>query len=352
MMKVANGLLGVAVGIVLVSACGPNDLNGISEQDIASQWLNAAHDNSSQTNGVALNGVRYNGVRYNGVRYNGVRYNGVRYNGVRYNGTSLAGTPEDESVEVDSAALTGIDMDGDLSDGSILAMQIASIQWNSLAGQYLYNIRYYSLDSFSWEWLCGTDESNQPIAAIPIMKSYLYPTFDVDGDLSRFTFSCVNAALGKCALWGYAPWKTNFQETYNASTQTRDLAASHQACQRLVRADYCGNGTPHTRNGTPIDVYDTYGIQNPDNIGGNTVEADWRSDGAYCIKHTRWGTADSTLTPGETDLQYVQRVCPSRLAQNDASCSNDANSTFFQANGFGLNPQSSRKVLRNQSYLH
>ena len=34
MMKVANGLLGVAVGIVLMSACGPNDLNGISEQDI------------------------------------------------------------------------------------------------------------------------------------------------------------------------------------------------------------------------------------------------------------------------------------------------------------------------------
>ena len=126
----------------------------------------------------------------------------------------------------------------------------------------------------------------------------------------------------------------------------------HQSCVRAVRADYCGNGVSHTRNGTPIDVYDVLGIQNPDNIGGNTVEADWRSDGAYCIKHTRWGTADSTLTPGETDLQYVQRVCPSRLAQNDASCSNDANSTFFQANGFGLNPQSSRKVLRNQSYLH
>ncbi|MBL8633626.1 MAG: pentapeptide repeat-containing protein [Myxococcales bacterium] len=347
MMKVANRLVGVAVGLALVGACGPNDLNGISEQDIASQWLNAAHDNSSQANGVALNGVRYNGVRYNGVRYNGVRYNGVRYNG-----TSLAGTPEDQSVEVDSAALTGFDLDGDLSDGSILAMQITSVQWNSLAAQYLYNIRYYSLDTYSWEWLCGTDEYSQPIAAIPIMKSYLYPTFDIDGDLSRFTFSCVNAALGKCALWGYAPWKTGFQETYNSSTKTRDLGPSHQACQRLVRADYCGDGTPHTRNGTPIDVYDTYSIQTPDNVGGNTLEADWRADGAHCIKHTRWGTADSTVTPGETDLQYVQRVCPSRLAANDASCSNDANSTFHQCKGFGLTDQSTRYVLRNQSYLH
>ncbi len=351
-MKFTTGLASLAVGLALVSGCGPNDANGISDQDIAAQWLSMAKDNSSQINGVQVNGVRYNGVRYNGVRYNGVRYNGVRYNGVRYNGTSLAGTREDQSVEVDSTALTGVDMDGDLSDGSVLALKVVSTQWNSVASQYLYTIKYYNEDTSQWTWLCGTDTGDVPIAAIPIMKAYLHPTYDLDGDTSRFTFSCVNAAVGKCAIWGYAPWQTSYAETYNSTTRYRDLGPSHQSCQRLVRADYCGNGLSHTRNGTPIDVYDTYGFMNPDNEAGNTLEADWRPDGAHCIRHTRWGTADSVKTGGLTDVQYIQNTCPSRLASNDSSCDNESASTFYKANGFNLSNQRNRDLLRNQSYQH
>ncbi len=351
-MKFTTGLASLAVGLALVSGCGPNDANGISEQDIAEQWLSKAADNSSQINGVQINGVRYNGVRYNGVRYNGVRYNGVRYNGVRYNGTSLSGTREDQAVEVDSTALTGTDIEGSLSDGGTLAIKVVSIQWNSIAGVYLYTLKHYNEDTAQWEWMCGLDGNSVPIAAMPIMKAYLHPTYDLDTDTSRFTFSCVNAAVGKCALWGYAPWQTSHAETYNSTTKYRDLGLSHQSCQRLVRGDYCGDGLSHTRNGTPIDVYDTYGFMNPDNLAENTLEADWRADGAHCIRHTRWITADSTLTPGETDLQYVQRVCPSRLAANDSSCNNESASTFYKANGFDLANQASRDLLRNQSYQH
>jgi hypothetical protein len=352
MMKFTTGLASLAVGLAFVSGCGPNDANGISEQDIAEQWLSKAMDNSAQANGVQLNGIRYNGIRYNGIRYNGIRYNGIRYNGIRYNGTSLSGTREDQSVEVDSTALTGTDIEGSLSDGGTLAIKVVSIQWNSIAGVYLYTLKHYNEDSAQWEWLCGLDGNSVPIAAMPIMKAYLHPTYDLDTDTSRFTFSCVNAAVGKCALWGHAPWQTSHAETYNSTTKYRDLGPSHQSCQRLVRGDYCGNGLSHTRNGTPIDVYDTYGFMNPDNLAENTLEADWRADGAHCIRHTRWGTADSTLTPGETDLQYVQRVCPSRLAANDSSCNNESSSTFYKANGFDLANQANRDLLRNQSYQH
>ncbi len=351
-MTLRNGFVGVVVGLALVTGCSPNDLQGISEQDIAAQWQDSEHDNGIELNGVELNGISYNGISYNGISYNGISYNGISYNGISYNGTSLTATRSDLGVEVDSTAFTGVDMNGVLTNGNSLALKVSSVTWNSVAGQYLYTLKYYNDDTHSWEWLCGTDSNSVPIAAMPIMKAYVHPNYDLDSNQNRFTFGCVNAAVAKCALWGYQPWNTSKLETYNSDYRYRDLGLWHQACQRMVRADYCGNGVSHTRNGTPIDVYDVLGIQNPDNVGGNTVEADWRSDGAYCIKHTRWGTADSTLTPGETDLQYVQRVCPSRLAQNDASCSNDANSTFFQVNGFGLNPQSSRKVLRNQSYLH
>ena len=162
----------------------------------------------------------------------------------------------------------------------------------------------------------------------------------------------MNAALGKCVMWGYQVYNQSFPETYGGTTKNRDLGVSHQACQRMVRADYCGNGVGHTRNGTPIDVYDTYNIQTPDNLVGDSLEADWRPDGAHCIQHTRWVTADSTVTGGLTDLQYVQTYCPGRLAVNEAGCNNDSASSFYQTNGFNLSDQKQRSVLRDRSYQH
>ena len=353
-MNFANGLIGVGVALAVSvgTGCSPKDLQGISDQDIAAQWQEREWDNGIELNGVSLNGISYNGISYNGISYNGISYNGISYNGISYNGTSLTATRADVGVEVDSTAFTGVDMNGVLTNGGALAMRIQSVTWNSVAGQYLYTVKYYNDDSHSWEWMCGTDAGGVPIAAMPILKAYVHPNYDLDPIQNRFTFGCVNAAVAKCALWGYQPWNTSKLDSYNSDYRFRDLGLWHQTCQRLVRADYCGNGVPHTRNGTPIDVYDEVGIQAPDNVGGNTVEADWRPDGAYCIKHTRWGTADSTVTPGETDLQYIQRVCPSRLAANDASCSNDSSSTFFKANGFYLSNQATRKLVRNQSYQH
>ncbi|HNN53888.1 MAG TPA: ADYC domain-containing protein, partial [Pseudomonadota bacterium] len=216
----------------------------------------------------------------------------------------------------------------------------------------LYNLKHYNEDTGSYEWVCGTDTSGNPIASIPIQKSYLIATGDDDGDPSNFTMACINAALGKCVMWGYQVYNQSYPETYSGTTKYRDLGVSHQACQRMVRADYCGNGTPHTANGTPIDVYDTYGIQTPDNLAGNSLEAEWRPDGAHCIQHTRWGTADSATTAGLTDLQYVQTYCPGRLAVNEAGCNNDSASSFYKNNGFGLTDQKQRSILRNQSYQH
>jgi hypothetical protein len=65
------------------------------------------------------------------------------------------------------------------------------------------------------------------------------------------------------------------------------LAAYYQTCVRLVRADYCGNGIGHTRNGTPIDIFDKIGIQRDETAPGMTFEAAWRPEGAVCVRHTR-----------------------------------------------------------------
>ena len=55
----------------------------------------------------------------------------------------------------------------------------------------------------------------------------------------------------------------------------------------MLRADYCGDGTPHTINGTPINLYDNAGVQLDTEAW--PVDAEWGTDGALCVNHTRGG---------------------------------------------------------------
>ena len=54
----------------------------------------------------------------------------------------------------------------------------------------------------------------------------------------------------------------------------------------MVRADYCGDGVPHTVNGTLVDVYDrlspTIQTQATADHPEWGVEAEWGPDGALC----------------------------------------------------------------------
>ena len=58
------------------------------------------------------------------------------------------------------------------------------------------------------------------------------------------------------------------------------LADYHQACTRMLRADYCGDGTPHTVDGTLINIYDGIGIQR--DTDDWAFEAEWTTTGARC----------------------------------------------------------------------
>jgi hypothetical protein len=60
--------------------------------------------------------------------------------------------------------------------------------------------------------------------------------------------TCTGGAEGKCIRFGYKPWHPLSDGT--------SLEPYYRACVRLVRADYGGDGVGHTRNGTPIDLFD------------------------------------------------------------------------------------------------
>ncbi|OAI26535.1 hypothetical protein A1351_14565 [Methylosinus sp. R-45379] len=94
-----------------------------------------------------------------------------------------------------------------------------------------------------------------------------------------FELTCTGGAQGKCVRFGYHPW-----ETRAGGPSARAL---YDACIRLVRADYSGDGKGTTRNGQPIDIYDFLGVQSPGNDPAHDFEAGFSPEGAVCVRHVR-----------------------------------------------------------------
>ncbi|MCP3138187.1 ADYC domain-containing protein [Pyxidicoccus xibeiensis] len=150
----------------------------------------------------------------------------------------------------------------------------------------------------------------------------------------KLTFACENGAITKCILWGYKPWATRGGQS---------LAGLHQACTRMARADYCGNGRSHTRQNTAIDMYDGLGVS------ARTVEASaewdparasfeaaWAPDGATCLSRTRDGRA----------LATILQECPDRF-RTDAPTELDGGDRCT-ARRADVKPDTA--LLRNLSY--
>ena len=121
---------------------------------------------------------------------------------------------------------------------------------------------------------------------------------------NAFSLTCTSGAVGKCVRMGYHYWEPG--------ADGAPMWELHEACTRLLRADYCGDGRSHTRDGTVVNVYDRFGIQRPD-PEPSRFEATWAADGAVCVRRTR--------LPDIATLGEVVRGCPERLAaRSDEAC--------------------------------
>lgn len=150
----------------------------------------------------------------------------------------------------------------------------------------------------------------------------------------KLTFACENGAITKCIQWGYKPW---------ASHGGQPLTGLHQACTRMARADYCGNGRSHTHENTPIDMYDRLGVLAKTAEASAdweparaSFEAAWASDGATCLAHTRDGRA----------LAEVLQECPQRFHSGTAFELSEGD--LCVVSGTDVSPTSA--PLRNLSY--
>jgi hypothetical protein len=157
----------------------------------------------------------------------------------------------------------------------------------------LYGLAILDPATGAWEEYCDED-ADGVAAAIPLAG-----TWDDTGahteSASMFTFACTSGVLAKCARWGYKPWKT---------VNGVQLAGHHQACTRMARADYCGDGRSHTTDGTLIDIYDAVIVQHETPGTNMLYEASWTEDGAYCVSKGRW----------DLDGVTILLECPWRVA--------------------------------------
>lgn len=180
---------------------------------------------------------------------------------------------------------------GIVENGTLKRMRIDSVEPDPLDSKgevLLHALSIFDDATSQWVPYCLPDASNNRLG---------FP-YVIDSHSGRFELACTGGAEAKCVRMGYRPWKT--------ASNGRPLRDYFLACIHLVRADYCGDDRPATRDGTMIDVYDRIGIQEPTDDPSFRFEAGWGKAGAVCVARTR--------IPALLPDDELRRRCP-RLAQ-------------------------------------
>jgi ADYC domain-containing protein len=255
--------------------------------------LGSSTSNLEGLNGESLNGESLNGESLNGESLNGESLNGpnpgvftvwVSLSDVVLGGTTLTSTTLDASVFTGTAGastfsgeqMIGAQFHAQRGDGRPVTVRISSVRTPTAPHTAWFYYVDYLEDDGLWYPTCKT--STEVLAAVPVNGIWDHHWGVAGGgahidDPTKFTFGCEKTgAIAKCVVDGYEPWTT-----FNGVL----LERHHEACVRLLRADYCGDGKSYTTNGRLLNLYDGIGVQSDTDDWG--IEAEWNADGALCV---------------------------------------------------------------------
>jgi len=286
-----GAILGV-FGMLASAAC-----DGVEAADVPADG-EIAHrsiiDNATVLNSAAINGWSMNGWSMNGWSMNGWSMNGWSMNGWSMNGVVLSGSTFTGTVQVDGQPVT---VNGTGFIGSQVVLGRGGVQYTLRFDDiykdpakpngdvYFHKVSVRDPNTNVWSSLCR-DSLGNPAEAIALRNHWDPVTGARINDANAVTLACRGAVLAKCVEWGYRPWATVNDCKSGSCTQV-SLADHHQACTRMARADYCGDGTPHTFNNTPIDIYDRLSTpiqaQATKDYENWALEAEWGPNGATCV---------------------------------------------------------------------
>ncbi|MDQ3365664.1 MAG: ADYC domain-containing protein [Myxococcota bacterium] len=268
------------VTLVLLSAC-------TADSDLSQIESNSVVANGQNLNGQNLNGQNLNGQNLNGQNLNGpdngsftiwTSLLGVKLNGKQFNASlaSTVFTGNDGSTTVTGTGFAQAEFQGMRGDGRTVRMRIRSVVAPPAGSTTWRYFVEYREDNQSWYPVCAN--ASGPIAAIPVNGIWDHRQGVAGGgghvaSSDKFTFACEGqGAIGKCIAMGYEPWSAQGGVS---------LAGHHRSCIRMLRGDYCGDGTSYTQDGNRVNVYDGLGIQ--DDTEDWVIEAEWDVQGARCF---------------------------------------------------------------------
>ena len=265
----------------------------------------------TEMQGTEMQGTEMQGMEMQGIRLGGATLSGDALQHVRVERGEVVA--ERGPVTLRGTALIGAHFQAEVRNRRDTPPATAVVEYRVTAivpelsqydpthtgNTFLYTLEQWVAATASWQPACRADADGRSVA-IPLSAMW-----DEHGDRiessSLFTFGCTTGVIAKCYRWGYRPWVTGYG----------DLTAMHWTCTRLARADYCGIGVPHTRNGTKINVWDNLPAPGPiqDHGGilppiGMLFEAGWNTGGAVCLSHARWLQDDGAA---------LAALCPDRL---------------------------------------
>jgi hypothetical protein len=113
---------------------------------------------------------------------------------------------------------------------------------------FLYDVSVIDFDGTA-KPLCPSGQSAMALAG------YWDKTATHHNDANKLSFVCTNGTIAKCVRWGYRPWASAYKNGVKVGFPT-PLAQYHQGCVRAAMADYCGDGTSFTQDGTVVDISD------------------------------------------------------------------------------------------------
>lgn len=280
-MRLGSGIAVSIAASVSLGACAFDDL----ADDTSSVTSASAVENGHNLNGHNLNGHNLNGHNLNGselgdfvkwTSFLGATQDGQWLWNVHLEGSQLVARRGLQRIA--GTQLVGAQFVARSDTDLPLALRVTQAFGpgpNDDPSLWRYQVEYQEIDG-GWEPVCLN--ADVPVPAIPVV-GYWNLDQGSPGDgrkihaAAKFLFACEQVgAIGKCVEAGYRPWQR---------VGHRSLEEHHEACVRLLRADFCGTSVSHTVDGALVNIYDALGIQLDTEAW--MPEAEWGDDGARCI---------------------------------------------------------------------
>ncbi len=298
-----------ALVTVLALACDEASPEGATTEDVEARG-------GSGQGGPVLNTSTLFTSSVSAVDTRGLVLDGVRLVSVERWKPLTGYTPIDaDTLGVDHGTLfaqvNGVDIEGlDFLhsrwtfkvDGQNVQAELKVVETAAAAGLYVpessYTLRM--LDPVRLVYTFTWTEHDKEITtckpdAVGGARTVIYGDIVVDHDLGDISarantmyFGCISGAVGKAALWGYAP---------DSPALVSIPLDAFESAVRSVRADYCADGFSYTTDAIPVEPRDRWGIN--DHSLGMATEAVWQQGGgALCVQRIR-STGATLLAPHE-----------------------------------------------------